>query len=126
MIGEVITPDLDQVQIGSQESKMMNKFGIFGVLFTMWFLPYSYFMRFIGFKRKGHRSAFSHFPGFSTAFRMMWILLIPIGLMIYYNCPLTDWMAYGIIFSWIGLTESDIVHYILDNQKTKTKREKTK
>jgi hypothetical protein len=120
-IGQILTPDMDQVQIGSEESKMMNKLGIFGVIYTMYFLPYAYFMRFIGFKRKGHRSAFSHLPGFSTAFRMIWILLIPICLMIYYNYPLTDWMACGIIGTWLGISESDFLHYILDKFSTKKK-----
>jgi hypothetical protein len=109
-----IDPDLDLIGITNAESRMMKHFKLFGAMMVAYWLPYAYVMRFVGLGRKGHRNFFSHFPGISTAIRLGWILVIPIGLTIYYNFTPPYHAILGLVGVWAGLTFADTLHYIMD------------
>lgn len=115
LMGAIIDPDLDLVGITNAESRAMRHLKIFGVILTMWFLPYAYFMRFIGIGKKGHRNFFSHMPGISTVIRLLW-LFAPFLLFGYFKHGYIPGELEISIFIglWIGLTFSDTVHYVAD------------
>jgi len=69
LLGYITDPDLDQIGISSAEGRALRKFGILGVLWIMYWLPYAYVFP--------HRGFLSHSIFISTAIRFFNILKIP-------------------------------------------------
>jgi hypothetical protein len=118
LLGEnIISPDLDQISVGSQDATLITygkdfaekfrKSNVFIKLFANIFgfvigLPgvvlfgysalYAYAISFVG----GHRSFFSHFPVVGTVGRMIWES-IPIVIVCFF------WYSYGVsMWGWNG------------------------
>lgn len=114
-LGRYIDPDLDLIGITNAESRMMRELKIFGVALVMWFVPYAYFMRFVGIGRKGHRNFFSHFPGVSTIIRVAWMLWLPLLILWwYYPIERSVLLRDGLAALIVGLTFADLIHYLAD------------
>lgn len=116
VMGYFITPDLDQVGMTSDEGRLMEAFGILGVLIVMIFLPYAFIMRFVGFGKKGHRNFFSHTPWISTLIRLVWLYFpfYRIWASYFPETHITIWHSFIFFGQWWGLGFADLVHWILD------------
>jgi len=100
LIGKIVTPDLDMPGITETEWAAMREAKLLGVIFTMYWMPYGYFIP--------HRNFWSHSYFFSTAIRMIylfwWILFFrPIQLVLV--------ILLGVYF---GLASSDALHIWFD------------
>lgn len=114
-LGRYLDPDLDLLGLSSAEGRLMRELKIIGVVITMWFLPYAYVMRFVGLGRKGHRNFFSHFPGVSTAIRLIWLLVPIYTPVIYFAGYQPGWLDANLLSGvWLGLTIADTIHYFAD------------
>lgn len=102
----ILSADLDQVGLTNTEGNWMRKFGIFGVLFVMFWMPYAFIFP--------HRSFLSHFPIVSDLVRIAYLLLIPAILWWYYQMPISNTMLLGLGGVVAGLSLSTTIHYILD------------
>jgi len=97
LIGLAITPDLDYAD---RRRTLWHRF---------WWL-YG--------KAIAHRSTLSHFPIFSTAFRVLYLSPIPLAFVLYHNItPTLNWL-----YAFIGLCVADTIHYIADVLTTSIKR----
>lgn len=105
VLGRWISPDWDSVAITKDESNMVHDFKFLGYLFVGYTTIYGFVFR------KMHRSFFTHFPGVSTAIRLLfvfWWVYFAIDI-------LYDWQVAAMISVWVGLSLSDLVHYVLDS-----------
>jgi len=115
VLGRFITPDADQLTFTRGSGLLMQKFGFFGLLIAMWFMPYAYMLKYIGLGgRKGHRSTMSHGIIIGTVFRLAWLLL-PAAL-----AALWSGLAIPAVVAWFflgvlaGLSLSDYIHIAAD------------
>lgn len=105
LLGRVVEPDLDQISITSSEGIMLRRFGCLGALWVMYWFPYSWVMP--------HRSVASHFPGISTAVRMLY-LFWPILMLLAYTQSFDEVAALVTFGVFVGLSLSDAIHWALD------------
>lgn len=104
-LGRWVDPDLDQVGVSSAEGRIINDFKILGYVIVGYTTIYGAVFR------RYHRSFITHFPGVSTAIRLVylfWWLYFTINI-------LYDYQIMVGIGVWVGLTLSDLVHFIVDN-----------
>lgn len=65
-----------------------------------------------------HRHALSHFPIFSTLFRILYLSPIPLAVILHYDiAPTPNWF-----YALAGLIAADTVHYFADTITTSIKR----
>ena len=65
-----------------------------------------------------HRHALSHFPIFSTLFRVLYISPIPLAFILYHNIvPTPNWF-----YALVGLVVADTIHYLADTITTSIKK----
>jgi len=106
VISRYITPDMDLVSITTTEYTMMRKFGLLGVLFVMYWMPYGHIMK--------HREKLSHMYIISSFVRALygaWWALAPLTLPFY-----TLW--FGIA---LGMSTGDAIHIWYDNNYVEKK-----
>lgn len=110
-----VSPDLDLLGLSVSEGLLLRRYGILGLLVVMWFMPYAYVMRFVGFGRKGHRNFFSHFPGVGTLIRHRWLFL-PADVVLLWSGSADLQTVYLAIMVGLllGGTIADTIHYIAD------------
>jgi hypothetical protein len=103
-----VTPDWDQPTITFDEGNMLRELPVLGqILFGM-----SSFYG--GLAIKHHRSFLTHFPGVSTAIRLLYIFAIPL-LAWYIIKDTVPIQVYEVLFGiWITLSIADGLHYIMD------------
>lgn len=106
-VGRWFDPDLDQISITAAEGRLMREIPLIGSLIVAYFVPYAYIMRIFG----GHRSFMTHFPGFSTAVRILWAMIPWMALAWYFQKPIPFEILIGI---FIGLTIADLIHWLAD------------
>jgi uncharacterized metal-binding protein len=104
-LGRWIDPDMDQIGITSSEGRVVNDFKILGYFIIGYTTIYGAIFR------RYHRSFITHFPGVSTAIRLVylfWWLYFTIDI-------LYDYQIMVGIGVWAGLSIADLIHYVLDN-----------
>ena len=126
VIARYITPDQDQVGITSEESRIMQELKIFGVLVICYFLPYAYFMRFIGIGRKGHRNFFSHTPGVGSLIRLTYLIMPLIACFLYFKWEFNEISVLLFVGAFLGLSFNDFLHSIYDIWPVNTKGKRVK
>lgn len=107
LLGNSVEPDMDQISITGSEGRMLKRFGIFGIMWVAYWLPYAYIMP--------HRSTLSHFPLLSTAIRHLY-LVAPIVFALWWFrivVPI-DTVLFHYLWVLLGNSLSDAVHYLLD------------
>lgn len=114
LLGAICDPDLDQISITGAEGRAMRQFGLLGVLYSAYWMPYAYLIP--------HRSWVSHSIGISTAIRLIYLMLIPLGVATYLGVVYMDdttmtLLIYIFGYVWMGLTLADSVHIILDKRR---------
>jgi uncharacterized metal-binding protein len=100
IVGQLISPDLDQISITRSESVAMRWLKIFGVAWVGIWLLYGWIIP--------HRSKLSHWPIIGTAGRLLYLTL-PL-LILGVELPVNAWVVGGVI----GLGASDTAHWIMD------------
>lgn len=108
LLGYICDPDLDKLGITSAEGRALHKFGIFGLLWIMYWMPYAFLTK--------HRGI-SHVPILGTAIRFLYLLIIPMALVLYYTIPLSDQVLWMAGWCFVGLVMSDLVHIFLDYRR---------
>lgn len=104
-LGAFFDPDLDQLTITSAEGRIVNDFKILGYIIVGYTTIYGAIFR------RYHRSFITHFPGVSTAIRLVylfWWLYFAIDILYDYEIM----VGIGV---WIGLSIADLIHFVLDN-----------
>jgi uncharacterized metal-binding protein len=95
LLGLLVTPDLDQAEIGTLKRPWLIPWWLYGKLFK-------------------HRSFLSHFPAIGTLIRVIYgIALIALAsrfIPIHVQIPYGPW----IFWSFVGLIVADTGHYITD------------
>ena len=105
LLGYVIDPDLDIVTRSDVETRMIKKFKVLGWVYVGYWWVYA--------KIFPHRSFLSHFPGVSTAIRLVYAFWWFFVLLVYFDLWSNTVLLY-IIWVWIGLTVADGLHWFLD------------
>jgi len=114
-MGDLLSPDLDQIGVSNSEALMMRRLGPLGALWAGYFMLYAYLIRFIG----GHRSFWSHSPFIGTGIRLVygtWFMWL--GLWWYRVIP-DPTLYMSMVSIWLGLSLSDGVHWLADIEDTK-------
>lgn len=86
IVGQLISPDLDQISITRSESTAMRWFKIFGVVWMAYWLLYGWLIP--------HRHWLSHAPIIGTAGRLVYLLL-PL-LVLGVRLPVNAWTLGGV------------------------------
>lgn len=110
----ICDPDLDEMGATSAEGRMV-KIPILG--WVMYGMSSVYGAIF----RRHHRSFITHFPGVSTAIRILFFYFwIPI---LYYTDVIKwqEWQGVFILWFWIGLSCADFLHWAADKIVTDAK-----
>jgi hypothetical protein len=109
LMGQFADPDWDLITANNSESRMINKLPILGnFMFGISSMYGSFFFH-------HHRSFWSHFPIISTIIRLVFIFIVPFIFLDSWEINLIGdgwWKLW--IGVWIGLSQSDAVHYALD------------
>ena len=107
MVGVIITPDLDQEGINMVEWQIVKKTKGLGFLWLMFWYPYAIAVP--------HRAFISHFPLVGTFVRLLYIAIIPVGALVFYDKAALILDALPYIFKFaVGLAISDFLHWIFD------------
>jgi hypothetical protein len=110
----ICDPDLDEMGITGAESRMI-KIPILGWL--MYALSSVYGVIF----RKHHRSFATHFPGISTAIRLL-VFFFWIPILYYFGIiKWQEWQGFFVLWFWIGLSFADALHWGADKVVSDTK-----
>lgn len=109
LFGAYLDPDSDQINLTGADGRAIRKFGILGIMWVMYWMPYAWVMP--------HRSFFSHFPVVSTIIRDLYILLPVVAVLYYFYFDLYE--VGNIVLPYLtcfilGQSMSDGVHYFLD------------
>lgn len=118
--GSYCTPDLDQIGLSSDEGRAMRKFGMLGVLWVMYWMPYAYLIP--------HRSPLSHWPYLGALIRILYlsipwvILLVVTGWWTWFQQFDPKEMAVCFLGFWNGLSWADTIHFALDTKLFKKYR----
>lgn len=116
-MGRYLNGDADQMGVSHAEGLLVNEIPIIGNFIFGWMSVYG------AFTRKIHRSFFTHFPGIATAGRLIWLFFwIPI---VYYFWHI-DFQWWDLTFAsgiWLGLSSSDLMHFLSDLLFSKGKNE---
>jgi len=112
-----VEPDSDQISLTIMDGRMMRKFGIFGVLWVMYWMPYAFVFP--------HRSFLSHAPVVSTIIRLVY-LSIPVVVLSwytgYFNKTNIVYIFPAIMGTVVGLSFADTIHFVLDTKLFKSFR----
>lgn len=104
LLGTVVNPDSDQLAISYGDGIAIRKLWVFG-----WILV-AYLTLYAAIFRKLHRSFWTHFPFVSTAIRWIylfwWLWFLPIVW--------HDWQLVFLFCTYLGLSLSDLGHWISD------------
>lgn len=103
-MGRYISPDLDLMGVTSDEGRLVNEIPVLGVFL------YGHWATYGAIFRKHHRSFWTHFPGVSTAIRIIY-QFYPLFIVFFLKSWYFPWI-YQIIFGiWIGLSFADFLHF---------------
>ena len=108
-LGRYLDPDLDLMGCSSCEGRMVNELPIIGhFLFGSTSAYGSLFRRY-------HRSFWTHFPGLSTAIRLLFVGFVPFIIGDYFGINFVGdgWHKFWIGL-WAGLSQADTIHWYLD------------
>lgn len=108
VLGIALTPDLDQEMTTYFEWKLMKKAGPLAFVWMFIWSPYSLLIP--------HRSFWSHFPIIGTAIRLLYITTPTIIFCLWkgYIPNPPQYIIEFLIGIALGLTASDILHWIMD------------
>ena len=129
-----VSPDIDLISISGQDGRMLSLgkknfiFGIFGLLFAIWSMVYSWINQFLG----GHRNFWSHSLVISTIGRMIWFnipfVVILWGVVAYwgwadwyYQIYLDVYLVSLLLAQFCAWSFSDTIHLIYDSEWAKGK-----
>lgn len=108
LLGQVLSPDLDQQNLTRSEWIVLRRLGPLGGLFVAFWWPYAWLIP--------HRHWASHFPIVGTAGRVAYLLILP-ALYCWWKCPALSFpplCAQILTGAFIGLCVSDTAHWIAD------------
>lgn len=107
--GRYLDPDWDLMGTNMAEGRMVNELPVLGhYLFGVSSVYGSIF-------RKYHRKPITHWPGLSTAIRMLFVYTYPMSLIDSWGVYLFGDNSLKFYFGyWIGLSMADTIHFILD------------
>ncbi|RYG70557.1 hypothetical protein EON80_07640 [bacterium] len=108
LFGIMMTPDLDQEGLSRSENNIIKWTMGLGFLWLMLWYPYARLIK--------HRSPLSHFPILGTAGRLLYLFIVA-AVPAYFGYrlkapPDSFWPFFG--WGIVGLTLSDIGHYVFD------------
>jgi uncharacterized metal-binding protein len=107
MVGLVLTPDLD-IEKGSFSHYIIRRyFGLFS--YWIWFIVWWPYAKVIA-----HRSPVSHFPVFSTALRVGYLLLLATPFIVWSGIKIDEEVMRTFSFFFFGLACSDSLHITMD------------
>ena len=108
-LGRWIDPDWDLMSINAGEGRLVNEIPILGhVLFGI-------SSAYGSWHRNHHRSFQTHFPIYSTFWRLVWLLSMPFAILDGYGINFIGggWHVFWLSL-WLGLSIADGIHWYLD------------
>lgn len=106
IVGQILSPDLDQTTITASEWTVIRRLGPFAGLWIAAWWPYATLIK--------HRSPLSHYPGLGTVGRLAYLLWGPLWYIMSRDIQVPVWAM--VIFTGMvaGLVVSDTAHYVMD------------
>ena len=114
LVGQVLSPDLDQEDLTRSDWIVLRRLGPFAGLWLAYFYPYAWLIP--------HRSAISHFPVISTAIRIIYLCAPLWFIRDWIAAKMTVEIAVFLTGCLTGLMVSDTAHYYMDLWSTSKKR----
>ena len=109
VLGRYCDPDWDLMSVNASEGRLVNELPIIGHILFGVSSAYG------SWHRNHHRSFGTHFPIYSTFWRLVWLLGIPFALLDGYciNFIGGGWVYFWLSL-WVGLSHADAIHWYLD------------
>ncbi|MFH1634590.1 MAG: DUF2227 family putative metal-binding protein [Chloroflexota bacterium] len=112
MLGQVLSPDLDQQDLTRSDWIVLRRLGPLGGLWIAAWFPYAFLVP--------HRHWASHAPVIGTVIRLLYLLILPALCVWWKQWTLSFSPIFGqlLIGLFIGLCISDTAHWITDGCPT--------
>lgn len=114
IVGQILSPDLDQPNITASEWYVIRRLGPLAGLWIAFWWPYAVLIK--------HRSALSHYPVVGTAGRLAYLFWGPLLAIKNWDTPVPVWAAVLFTGMIAGLAVSDMAHYVMDFRPKRRRR----